>query len=160
MSHSGQQLLHGVAEDGLLPLQDAAVVRGTAQLSLQPDDQPTLPLQQLVELPLLTLQALQLPAVATLQRQQTLLQEAAEAKQTEDIAVHGAYNKCPLHSSHHQHEKRTAAISYLTHNDVKTNSSRSSLKLAGCQRCKLATHTHVNQRRPSLISRVYLVKIY
>lgn len=80
VANHGQQLLNGVAEHGLLPLQDAAVVRGAAQLALEPADQPALPLHQLVELPLLALQALQLPAVASLQCQQPLLQEAAKVK--------------------------------------------------------------------------------
>lgn len=81
VANHGQQLLNGVAEHGLLPMQDTAVVRGAAQLALEPDDQLTLPLHQLVELTLLTLQALQLPAVASLQRKQPLLQEAAEVNQ-------------------------------------------------------------------------------
>lgn len=78
VANHGQQLLNGVAEHGLLPLQEAAVVRGAAQLALEPDDQLTLPLHQLVELTLLALQALELPTVASLQRKQPLLQEAAE----------------------------------------------------------------------------------
>lgn len=91
----GQQLLNGAAEHGLLPLQDTTVVRGAAQLALESDNQPTLSLHQLVELPLLALQAPQLSAVASLQRQQPLLQEAAEIKQAQGM-TNTVWAKIPL----------------------------------------------------------------
>lgn len=82
LTNHGQQLLNSGAQNSLLPLQDTTVVCGAA---LQPDNQPTVPLHQLIELPLLTLQAPQLPAITSLQRQQPLLQEAAEIKTPEDL---------------------------------------------------------------------------
>ncbi|TNN88043.1 hypothetical protein EYF80_001624 [Liparis tanakae] len=63
-----QQLLNRVCERGLLPLQRGAVERGADQLTLQPTDQSTLPLHQLLELLLLALQAVQLLPIPSLQR--------------------------------------------------------------------------------------------
>lgn len=64
-------------------------------LTVALDNQPTVPLHQLIELSLLTLQAPQLPAIASLQRQQPLLQEAAEIEQPEDL-MNTVFGNIPL----------------------------------------------------------------
>ena len=75
----GQQLLYRVGEQGLLPLQHGAVGRGAVHLPLELAHQLALSVQKLLQLLLLPLEPLELPAVAGLQLGEPLLQETERA---------------------------------------------------------------------------------
>lgn len=73
MVDQGQELLDRVGEQGLLPLQQGAVGRGAVHLPLELADQMALPVQHLLQLLLLLLQPLELPAVAGLEGREPLV---------------------------------------------------------------------------------------